>query len=557
MVSLTLLREFPQTGCASKRVSVTLMRKVACPLSPTSDTQPTQKRSPPDKSFHDQEYLDRKGVEGLRGASQTFHDGSRAPVNQQGGQGEGGPTMMLEGFPNHSVEFSTRSPKRYSIQELRPWSWDDEFERNEAQEVEEDEEDEDKAGPGYQPEIESDQASSVSGHVDVECELTEENDDFNLRTDNGSNHQVPESVPLSAIQAPSDSEGASPVALLFSVATGTTQREAETRAHQQRMAVDAGEDDNSSPSSHKEDLSPETACGWCVRDMQSNIIAATIDPSANDTDTAQEGVRALSLKEGRHGAETAREKAYKVLQSARSLRERDLERRRNQTAASATAVGSRAQSAGVLHDISDASSEKMQTDLCTDSAPNLVTGTDSGAIFEQETRKIVSGDDRDDRDDTERADKERRLSERGGEGSVPFYCTYSTPHRRFLFGEGSSPAKMSGGQPGSDVVEAVFDASVLSCAITPEKSACTLELPLGQPVSCGDADQDLLSERAEAESALKIECMGSECNDDKRNLIDTTATKSFDSCHKLIETSSSPEPVSISNLIRARPFVFV
>ena len=160
MVSLTLLREFPQTGCASKRVSVTLMRKVACPLSPTSDTQPTQKRSPPDKSFHDQEYLDRKGVEGLRGASQTFHDGSRAPVNQQGGQGGGGPTMMLEGFPNHSVEFSTRSPKRYSIPELRPWSWDDEFERNEAQEVEEDEEDEDKAGPGYQPEIESDQASS-------------------------------------------------------------------------------------------------------------------------------------------------------------------------------------------------------------------------------------------------------------------------------------------------------------------------------------------------------------------------------------------------------------
>ena len=246
-----------------------------------------------------------------------------------------------------------------------------------------------------------------------------------------------------------------------------------------------------------------------------------------------------------------------MLQSARSLTERDLERRRNQTAASATAVGSRAQSAGVLHDISDASSEKMQTDLCTDSAPNLVTGTDSGAIFEQETRKIVSGDDRDDRDDTERADKERRLSERGGEGSVPFYCTYSTPHRRFLFGEGSSPAKMSGGQPGSDVVEAVFDASVLSCAITPEKSACTLELPLGQPVSCGDADQDLLSERAEAESALKIEFMGFECNDDKRNLIDTTATKSFGSCHKLIETSSSPEPVSISNLIRARPFVFL
>ena len=100
--------------------------------------------------------------------------------------------------------------------------------------------------------------------------------------------------------------------------------------------VDAGEDDNSGPSSHKEDLSPETACGWCVRDMQSNIIAATIDPSANDTDTAQEGVRALSLKEGRHGAETAREKAYKVLQSARSLRERDLERRRDQKAASAT-----------------------------------------------------------------------------------------------------------------------------------------------------------------------------------------------------------------------------
>ena len=551
MVSLTLLREFPQTGCASKRVSVTLMRKVACPLSPTSDTQPTQKRSPPDKSFHDQEY--RKGVEGVRGASQTFHDGSRAPVNRQGGQGGGGPAMMLEGFPNHSVEFSTRSPKRYSIPELRPWSWDDEFERNEAQEVEEDEEDEDKAEPDYQPEIESDQASSVSRHVDVECELTEENDDLNLRTDNGSNYHVPESVPLSAMQAPSDLEGASPVALLFSAATGSTQREAETRAPQQRLMVDAGEDDNSGPSSHKEDLSPETACGWRVRDMQSNILAATINPLENDTDTAQEGVRALSLKEGRHRAETAREKAYKVLQSARSLRERDLERRRDQKAASATAAGSRAQNAGALHDISDASSEKMQMNLWTDSAPGLVTGTDSGAIFEQETMKIVSGDDREDR---EGADKERKLSERGGEGSVPFYCTYSTPHRRFLFGEGSSPAKMSRGQPGSDVVEAVFDASMLSCAITPEKSAYTLELPLGQPGSCGDADQDLLSDRAEAESALKIEIRGSEVDDDKRNLSDT-ATKSFDGCHKLIETSSSPQPVSISSLIRARPSVLL